>query len=313
MRLCLPLCVLALGGLAHADPPKPPLNPVSERAQALREAASLLDKASQARERGNRSYAEQLFSSAELIVGSEALSEIAPTFREGAPPRLKTPLQVLPMTTPPQPPVAAGGSEQDEPDLKPKRGSLNGVLRVDGVALTGVPAVITLEPASGKYRRRMPVHRTVEQRNRDFAPHILAVPTGSTVAFPNFDTIFHNVFSRSETAQFDLGIYRNGQSRELTFDKDGIVRLGCNLHSNMSAYVVVVSQPHYVITDKDGKFSFRSLEPGRYTARIWSERSVPSAHEILVKPEANVLALDVAGRTADAGTDKFGVARGKSP
>ncbi len=315
MRLLIAAILVGSALSAHADTPpatpgKPAFNPVTDRAQALREAAGLLEKAQQAKDRGNRNYAEQLFTSAEAIVGADALAEIAPQFREGAPPRVTTPLKTLPMTTPPQP-AAVGSSDEDEPDPKPKRGSLSGVLKVDGKPVGGGdPAVITLEPSDGKFKRRTPVHRVVEQRQRDFAPHILAVPTGSTVAFPNFDTIFHNVFSRSETAAFDLGNYRNGQSREFTFDKDGIVHLGCNLHSNMSAYVVVVSQPHYVLTDGSGHFKFRSLEPGKYKMRVFSEHAEPSVQEIVVKPAANEIAFDAHGRAATPLTDKFGVARG---
>lgn len=289
---------------------KPAPGPVADRAEALREAASLLDKAAVAKERGNRSFAEQLFSSAELIVGPEALATLAQLFREGAPPRVQTPLQTLPMTTPAQPVAAVGDSANDEPDPRPKRGILRGTLKLDGQPLAGIPAVITLEPADGKYHHRTPRHATMEQRNREFAPHILTVPTGSTVTFPNFDTVYHNVFSRSEVAAFDLGIYRSGQSRDYTFDKDGIVQLGCNLHKNMNAYVVVVSQPHYVVTDDKGHFTFRSLEPGKYKARIWSERSDPVTHDVVVAAGENTLALDVHAHPADPGTDKFGVARG---
>jgi plastocyanin len=319
MRVVTALVLLGSATAALANPPPPPpaappskaSGPVADRAQGLREAASLLEKAEQAKARGNRNYAEQLFTSAEAIVGAEALQDVAPVFREGAPPRVTTPLKQLPLTTPPQP-AAVGNSEEDEPDPKPKRGSLTGVLRVDGKAFTEA-AVITLEPSDGRFKRRTPVHRTVEQRGRDFAPHILAIPTGSTVAFPNFDTIYHNVFARSDAAAFDLGNYRNGQSREYTFDKDGIVHLGCNLHSNMSAYVVVVSQPHYVLTDAAGKYKFRSLEPGKYKMRVFSERSEPVAEDIVVKPGANDVTFDVHGRAPAPATDKFGVARAKSP
>ncbi|HEY2748859.1 MAG TPA: carboxypeptidase regulatory-like domain-containing protein [Polyangia bacterium] len=315
MRLLIAAILLgsalsARGDVVPQTATKPAFNPVTDRAQALREAAALLEKAQLAKDRGNRNYAEQLFTSAEAIVGADALAEIAPQFRQGAPPRVTTPLTTLPMNTPPQP-AAVGNSDEDEPDAKPKRGSLAGVLQIDGKAPGGgEPAVITLEPADGKFKRRTPVHRVVEQRQRDFAPHVLAVPTGSTVAFPNFDTIFHNVFSRSEAAAFDLGNYRNGQSREYKFDKDGIVHLGCNLHSNMSAYIVVVSEPHYVLTDGSGHFRFRSLEPGKYKMRVFSEHAEPAVQEVVVKPSANEVAFAVHGRAATPLTDKFGVARG---
>ena len=92
----------------------------------------------------------------------------------------------------------------------------------------------------------------IEQRGREFLPHVMAIPVGSTVSFPNFDTVFHNVFSTSPLGAFDLGIYKQGEAREFTFTKEGIIRLGCNLHANMSAYIAVVSAPAYVVTDDHG-------------------------------------------------------------
>jgi plastocyanin len=288
--------------------------PVGDRADALREAAGLLDKADSARGRGNRSYAEQLFSSAELLVGPEALNAIAMIFRQGAPPRVTTPLATLPMSTPPQP-ATVGDSQAEEPENKleerPRRGSLAGVLRIDGAPVKDIPTVIALEPADGRFRRRAPRNAIMEQRGREFMPHILAVPAGSTVTFPNFDSIYHNVFSRSETAPFDLGIYRSGQARSFVFDKEGIVHLGCNLHRNMSAYVVVISQPHYVISDGNGRFRFRSLEPGRYKARIWSERTDPSTRDLVISPGENSVTFEMRSRAvAEPDVDKFGAARG---
>jgi len=172
---------------------------------------------------------------------------------------------------------------------------------------------VTLEPANGKFRKRAAKHRVMEQRNREFAPKIMAVPVGSTVSFANFDGIYHNVFSRSDVQAFDLGIYKNGQSRDVTFEKEGIMRLGCNLHANMSAYIVVVGAPHYAITDDKGHFNFRSLEPGKYRVRAWSEKTVaPVVKEITIVPEKNTVELSV---PADAPTgpsaDKFGASRGR--
>jgi len=221
---------------------------------------------------------------------------------------IQTPLTTLPLSTPRQP-ATAGDSQADEPDEKPKRGSLAGVVKLDGTALGDMPAVITLEPADGRFRRRAPRSAIMEQRGREFAPHMLTVPRGSTVTFPNFDSIYHNVFSRSGAAPFDLGIYRSGQARSYVFDKEGIVHLGCNLHRNMSAYVVVVSEPHYVISDGKGRFRFRSLEPGRYKARVWTEKSEPVTRELTVGPEENQVTFELHARAAEPDVDKFGAAR----
>jgi plastocyanin len=286
---------------------------VRERAAQLREAADLLDKAEAARDREAKSFAEQLFSSAELIVGSEALAELAPRFREGAPPRVTAPLKPVATDLPPQP-VTVGDSEKDRPEPpKPKRGALSGLVKLDGKSFSGDYAVVTLEPL-GKKRIAFPTARVIEQRNRQFAPRVLVVPTGSLVSFPNFDPTYHNVFSTSSTKPFDLGLYRSGETREILFDKEGTLRLACNLHANMSAFIVVSSAPHYRITDASGKFSFKNLEPGKYLVHAYSERSTqPISEEIEIKAGRNALELGV---KADAPSgplpDKFGVARGGS-
>jgi hemoglobin len=287
----------------HATPRS---GPVTERAEGLREAASLLDKAEGARARGNRSLADQLFSSAELIVGPEPLAALAALFREGAPPRITTP-PVAVATAPPQP-LAVGSSAEEEPEPRPARGSLAGAIKTGGLGDT--LAVVTLEPLSGRRARRTPRHRIIEQRNREFAPRVMAVPVGSTVSFPNFDPIYHNVFSRSDTRPFDLGLYKNGQARELTFEREGIVRVGCNLHANMSATVVVVAAPHYAITDRRGRFFFRSLEPGRYRLNAYGERgAAPTTQEVVVSAGENNVSVALAEAPAGPLADKFGVPR----
>lgn len=320
-RHAIPTALLLLAGTpARADvlpPPRPAPaapaapSPVLEKAQALKEAAGLLEKAEAARGRGNRSFAEQLFSSAELIVGVEAVADLAELFRKGAPPRVTTPLKTLPPGAP-QPEVA-GASDDDEPDDKPKKGTLAGTLAAEGGAADAF-AVVTLEPADGKFRRRAPRQRVMEQRNRQFAPRVMIVPVGSTVTFPNFDPVYHNVFSTSEVKSFDLGLYRNGQSRDMTFEREGIISLGCNLHANMSAHIAVVSAPHYAVA-RDGKFNFKSLDPGKYRLRAWSERSVePVVQEVVIKPDRNVVTVKLkVGAARGPMPDKFGVSRGSKP
>ena len=217
----------------------------------------------------------------------------------------------MPTDSPPQPDVV-GDSAQDQPEEgREQRSSLSGVVRLAGGAPLDGFAVITLEPLSGKGRRRTPKQRVIEQRDREFAPKVLAVPVGSTVSFPNFDPIYHNVFSRSPTRPFDLGIYRTGLSRELTFEKEGIVRVACNLHANMAAYVVVVSAPHYVVTKRNGSFTFASLAPGRYRLRTFREGSdVPVVQEVDIRPDSNDIALNLpSDRTVPAMEDKFGAPR----
>jgi hypothetical protein len=300
---------------ASAPAPGGKLTPAGEKAASLRQAADLLDKADAALAGGNKNFAEQLFSSAELLVGVDAVASLAPTFREGAPPRITTPTEKVDPHVPAQPKVV-GTSEAEDAEAKvppPKvEGSLTGTVEIDGKPLNGAFGLVTLEPASGKWPPRTPKKRIIEQRFREFLPHVLAIPVGSTVSFPNEDTVFHNVFSTSPLGAFDLGIYKQGEAREFTFTKEGIVRLGCNLHANMSAYIAVVSAPAYVVTDEQGKFAFKHLAPGKYKLKAWSERSkTPITQDVTVKVGANELKVGVA---ADAPTgaqpDKFGGKRG---
>jgi len=278
-------------------------------------AADLLDAAVVARTRGQRSYAEQLFSATERMLEPQGLPALEPLFREGAPERIKTALKNAPKNAAPQPKTAVGGSDDDEPDAKPKRASLSGSVKIGGKVGEGTYALVMLTPSSGTYAKRKAKQRVIEQRDRQFAPRFMAIPLGSTVSFPNFDPIYHNVFSLSAARRFDLGIYKNGETRDVTFSKEGIIRLGCNLHSNMSASLVVVGAPHYVVADDKGKFRFRSLAPGKYTMKSWSDRSAdPVTQTIDINAGENTIALDLPVAAAgDLGTDKFGVPRGQTP
>ncbi|HEX3765806.1 MAG TPA: carboxypeptidase regulatory-like domain-containing protein [Kofleriaceae bacterium] len=295
-------------------PAAAPRGPVGERAQLLREAADQLDKAQAALDSGNRNLAEQLFSTAELLVGADVLAPVASKFRDGAPPRITTPTQRF-ENAPPQPRVAGSSETEDEKDRVPPprvEASLTGTLQIDGRPATGAFGLITLEPTDGRWKPRTPKHVVLEQRNREFLPHVMAISVGSTVAFPNFDPVFHNVFSTSPAAQFDLGLYKSNEAREFTFQKEGIVRLGCNLHANMSAFIAVVAAPAYVVTDGDGRFAFKRLPPGKYKLKAWSERSTaPITQELAIRPGKNTVNLGVTG-DAPRGPqpDKFGGKRG---
>jgi hemoglobin len=274
-----------------------------------KEAAALLGAAVTAGKRGQRSYAEQLFSRAEILAGAPAVASAAEAFREGAPPRKNTALKSM-KDSAPQPATAVGSSDVDAPARKPEQGSLHGTLQLQGKPLNGL-GLVMLWPKDGKAPKRTPKFRVVEQRNKTFAPHLMAVPVGSTVAFPNFDSIYHNVFSLSQPQRFDLGLYKSGDMREVTFDKPGIVRLGCNIHANMAAYLVVVDAPAYVVAEADGAFAFRSLRPGKYKVRAWSEQSAePLMTEITVKAGDNQTTFDLKGGAPQGPSeDKFGAPR----
>ena len=290
------------------------LSAAGERAQLLRDAADQLDKADAARARGNRNLAEQLFSTAELLIGVEPLAAIAPLFREGAPPRITTPTIKVDPSAPRQPRVAGSSEAEDEAAKvappKVATGSLSGSMQLaNGGTAYGL---VTLVPARGKWKPRTPRRVVVEQRGREFLPGLVAVSVGSTVSFPNFDNVFHNVFSTSPQAAFDLGLYKAGEAREVTFTKEGIVRLGCNLHASMSAFIAVVAAPSYVVTDDQGSFTFRRLVPGRYKLRAWSTRSKePVTQDVTIKAGKNAVTVGVpADAPAGPPPDKFGGKRG---
>lgn len=306
-----PQMVMAPGKLTPI--PEERLAKVSAVAAKLRhvEAQALLSAAVMAGRRGQRSYAEQLFSRAEMAVGPRKLAKVADVFRAGAPPRVASAIKRYESTSP-QPSAGVGSSEEDAPPRKPESGTLSGKLTVQGQELTGV-GLVMLWPKGGRGgAKRSPKSRVIEQRNKAFAPPLLAVPVGSTVAFPNLDAIYHNVFSVSKAQRFDLGMYKSGEMREMKFTKPGIVRVGCNIHANMSSYIVVVDAPHYVVAQQ-GEFSFRSLRPGRYRAQAWSEKSAaPLVTEVVVKPGGNTVVLDLKGGAASGpSTDKFGASRGQ--
>ena len=109
----------------------------------------------------------------------------------------------------------------------------------------------------------------LDQRNLTFEPRVLAVRTGTTVELPNNDRVFHNVFSFHNAKRFDLGMYPVGTSKRVTFDREGLSRVFCNIHPGMAAYVMVVNSPHFAVSDRQGGFSIPSVPVGRYTYHAW--------------------------------------------
>ena len=123
--------------------------------------------------------------------------------------------------------------------------------------------LVWLEPAAGKIVRRAPQSVQMTTRNKMLVPHVLAIPVGSTVTFPNDDPISHNLFSLSSGNAFDLGLYRKGAGKTERFDTAGIVNVYCNVHPNMSAVIHVMSTPYYGFADANGRYAF-DVPPGRY-------------------------------------------------
>jgi plastocyanin len=117
-----------------------------------------------------------------------------------------------------------------------------------------------------------PTRATLRQERETFVPHVLAIARGSTVDFPNDDPIFHNVFSLSSAATFDLRRYPQGQSRSHVFTRAGVVKVYCHIHSHMSATILVLDHPYFATPQPDGTFEIANVPPGAYTLVGWHER-----------------------------------------
>jgi plastocyanin len=117
-----------------------------------------------------------------------------------------------------------------------------------------------------------PMRAEIRQRNENFVPRVVAVTVGSTVDFPNDDPIYHNVFSLSRTKTFDLGRFPKGKSRGEVFDKPGVVKVFCQIHSHMSATVLVFDHPWFTIPDEQGNFDLSGVPPGMHQITAWHER-----------------------------------------
>ncbi len=136
-------------------------------------------------------------------------------------------------------------------------------------------AVVWLTPTKGEAPR--PAEKTFRlvQKNKHFSPHLLVVPIGSAVLFPNQDPFFHNVFSVYEGTRFDLGLYESGSSKEVRFNRPGPSYIFCNIHPEMSAVIMVMATPYYATTDAAGEYSMPGVPPGEYEFSVWYESAQP--------------------------------------
>ena len=158
-------------------------------------------------------------------------------------------------------------------------------------------------PASGKF--------ILLQKNKMFIPHLLVVPVGSSVAFPNADPFFHNVFSLFDGKRFDLGLYEAGSTRSVVFSRVGVSYIFCNIHSEMSAVVIALDTPFYSLADRRGAFRIEDVPDGDYSLHVWIEGQTQSSLDQLTRRvhiAGPVATLDDirAGKPAQQHLNKFG-------
>ncbi len=174
-----------------------------------------------------------------------------------------------------------------------KTGVVKGTITIGGrpardavVSVEGLPQR-KIQGSELKTRRAV-----MDQREIKFIPRVLPVLAGTTVEFPNNDKAWHNVFSTSEAKKFDLGLYPPGKSRSMTFDKPGVVRILCNVHPEMEAYVVVKQHPYLAAADVQGNYRLNAVPLGKYRLQVWHPEFGTKDQPFNLAREGEVLAID---------------------
>ena len=135
------------------------------------------------------------------------------------------------------------------------------------------------------------VTRRVQQKGALFSPHVLPVVVGTTVEWPNYDEILHNVFSASTPNDFDLGLYKSPQIGRWTFKTPGRVDVFCSIHTRMSCIVLVLENSYFAATDDKGSYLIGNVPAGTYRLKAWHERLPSQSREITV-PESGTMKID---------------------
>jgi plastocyanin len=164
------------------------------------------------------------------------------------------------------------GAKAPVAELEAKRGIVKGTITLAGkptadvvVSLEGVPAEI----AKADLAAAKPKNAVMDQREMKLVPYVLPVLINTTVGFPNNDKNWHNIYSKSDAKKFDLGLYAPGKFRSVTFDKPGVVRVLCNVHPNMEAFIVVKNHPYFIAPDKNGNYRLDGVPVGKYRLQVW--------------------------------------------
>jgi plastocyanin len=172
---------------------------------------------------------------------------------------------------------------------------------VDGKPLGGVVVTLRSTDASRPPARPPAKPEVMDQINQQFDPHVLVIPAGTRVSFPNSDTVAHQVYSFSDAKKFDLPLYTGKPPNPVLFDQPGIVTVGCNIHDQMRGYVYVVEAQYLGRADHDGRWSVPNAEPGDYQLTIWHPLSRKQQKPVLeqrvtINSDGTKLALRASGK-----------------
>lgn len=208
--------------------------------------------------------------------------------------RLLVPLLAVAVTAAPQAPSRSGGTIRGRVAVPTVGAPLSRPAVAEPPGAAHVPVnrrrvVVYLESAPRQaFGELAPGRARMNQRAEQFVPRVLAVTAGTTVDFPNNDKTFHNVFSLSRVRSFDLGRFAPGRTGSVRFDRSGIVPVFCDIHSHMSAFVVVFTHRFFRVTDTDGRYRLDQVPPGTYTVVGWYEGEARVQRSVTVAPGATV-------------------------
>lgn len=164
------------------------------------------------------------------------------------------------------------------------RPTADAVISIEGLPLESIKA----QTSDAKSKKAL-----MDQRDMKFIPRVLAVLAGTSVDFPNNDKTFHNVFSTSEAKKFDLGLYPQGKSRSGTFDKPGVIKILCNVHPSMEAFIIVNAHPYFSAADKQGSYQISAVPLGKYRLEIWHPEFGARVVPFNLVREGEVLVFDL--------------------
>jgi plastocyanin len=187
------------------------------------------------------------------------------------------------------------------PAVRAAAGSISGTVTVNGLP-SAANILVYLNKAPQQGVDLSGAKFVMDQQNLTFIPHVLPVPVGASVLFPNNDKVDHNIFSLSQTKKFNLGKYKPGESRTEVFDKPGIVELRCDVHAEMLAYIYVMANPYFGVTDAKGHFRIPDLDylkahgisrvaelpAGSYAVKTRHEKLKTESQEVQVPAQGEV-------------------------